>query len=73
MEAAAKSFYNVPFHRILFTKVDEGITLGSMLNLAWKVNCPISYIAMGQRIPEDLESATPERITDLILRPHWRD
>jgi flagellar biosynthesis protein FlhF len=71
MEAAAKVYYEVPFHRILFTKVDEGITLGSMLNLAWKVNCPISYIAMGQRIPEDLEAATPEKITDLILSPHW--
>ena len=71
MEAAAKAFYHVPFHRVLFTKVDEGITLGSILNLAWKVNCPISYITMGQRIPEDLETATPEKITDLILRPHW--
>ncbi len=71
MEAVANAFYDVPFHRVLFTKVDEGITLGSMLNLAWKVNSPISYIATGQRIPEDLEPATPERITDLILRPYW--
>lgn len=71
MEVAAKGFYEVPFHRVLFTKVDEGITFGSMLNLAWKVNCPISYVAMGQRIPEDMEAATPEKITDLILRPHW--
>lgn len=71
MEATAKGFYDVPFHRVLFTKVDEGVAMGSMLNLAWKVNCPISYVAMGQKIPEDLEIATPELITDIILRPHW--
>ena len=71
MEAAAKGFYEVPFHRVFFTKVDEGVVLGPMLNLAWKLNCPISYVSTGQRIPEDLEVATPERITDLILKAHW--
>lgn len=28
MEAVAKGFYEVPFHRVLFTKVDEGVVLG---------------------------------------------
>ncbi len=42
-----------------------------MLNLAWELNCTISYVSTGQRIPEDLEVATPERITGLILKAHW--
>lgn len=42
-----------------------------MLNLAWKLNCTISYVSTGQRIPEDLEVATPERIIGLILKAHW--
>ncbi len=28
---------------------------------------PLSYFTTGQRVPEDIEVATPERLVDLIL------
>jgi flagellar biosynthesis GTPase FlhF len=35
--------------------------------LAARCGIPISFIGTGQRIPEDLERAEPERIVDRIL------
>jgi flagellar biosynthesis GTPase FlhF len=34
----------------------------------------MSYFTTGQRVPEDIEVATPERVVDLILNvSQWRD
>jgi flagellar biosynthesis GTPase FlhF len=36
------------------------------------VHLPLSYLTTGQRVPEDIEIATPERVVDLILNiSHW--
>jgi flagellar biosynthesis protein FlhF len=37
------------------------------LNEAARTGKPLSFFATGQRIPEDLEVATRERLLDLIL------
>jgi flagellar biosynthesis GTPase FlhF len=34
----------------------------------------MSYFTTGQRVPEDIEVATPERVVDLILNvSQWHD
>jgi flagellar biosynthesis protein FlhF len=54
--------------KLLFTKLDETETFGPILNEAVRTGKPISFLATGQQIPEDLEPATVERILELILR-----
>ncbi len=57
------------FHpsRLLFTKLDETDTHGSILNEAIRTGKPLSYFSRGPLIPEDLEEATKNRVIELIL------
>jgi len=52
---------------LVFTKLDETNVFGNIFNLAAKTHIPLSYFTMGQRVPEDMEVATKERVADLIL------
>jgi flagellar biosynthesis protein FlhF len=53
--------------RLLFTRMDETNSFGMILNEAARTGKPVSFLTKGQRIPEDIEEATPGRITGLIL------
>lgn len=61
------SFKRLGIDRIDWTKLDEASLFGSMYNGQFVTQRPVSYLCAGQRVPEDLEPATPERITRLIL------
>ncbi len=52
---------------MLLTKLDECDSLGVLLNIHLRNNCPISYLANGQKVPEDLVQATAELVSSLIL------
>ncbi len=54
--------------KLLFTKLDETDTFGPIFNEAARTGKPISFLAGGQRIPEDLEPATKDRILDLLWK-----
>jgi flagellar biosynthesis protein FlhF len=51
--------------RLLITKVDEADDLGELLRAPARLNLPVTYITTGQRVPEDIETATPERLAAL--------
>ena len=53
--------------RLLFTKLDETASYGPILNEAARTRKPLSFFTNGQRIPEDLESATAPRLLELLL------
>lgn len=52
---------------VVFTRLDEAGQFGSILNFSMKSKLPISLFSTGQKIPEDVEDATPERLVSLIL------
>jgi flagellar biosynthesis protein FlhF len=52
---------------IVFSKLDEATLYGSIYNVAQKTQLPLLYFTTGQRVPEDLEEATRERVAALIL------
>jgi len=56
-----------PVKSLFFTKIDETSKPGLLLNLPVKTGLPVSYISTGQRVPEDLEVLTPERMASYIL------
>ncbi|HSC55573.1 MAG TPA: hypothetical protein VLC51_00125, partial [Nitrospira sp.] len=55
------------FTRLLFTKLDETTGVGGAFDLMRKTGVPLSYFCVGQRVPEDLELARPERLAALLL------
>lgn len=54
--------------KVVFTKIDESESFGNMINLLMKGNLQIAYFTTGQRVPEDIEVATPAKLADMILR-----
>ena len=53
--------------RLLFTRLDETSSFGPILNEAARTGKALSFFSNGQRIPEDLETASRARLTELIL------
>lgn len=53
--------------RLLFTRLDEAKVFGPLFNAMKESGRPLSYLAMGVRVPEDLEVATPVRIAELLV------
>ena len=52
---------------LLFTKLDETGSYGPVFSEAVRTGKPLSFFTTGQRIPEDLQAASPERVLDLVL------
>jgi flagellar biosynthesis protein FlhF len=53
--------------RLLFTRLDETESLGPIFNEAARTRKPLSFFATGQRIPEDLEAVTWDRLVERLL------
>ncbi len=53
---------------IIFTKLDEAYSYGSIYNIFKVYDKPISYLTNGQRIPNDIQAVSPSKLTNLILR-----
>ena len=63
------NFGLVPIHRMLFTKLDETKNYGMLLNLSvGSGGIPISFLTIGQNVPDDLEIADPKVISRLIIK-----
>jgi flagellar biosynthesis protein FlhF len=54
-------------NRLLFTKLDETTTFGPIFNEAARTRKPLSFFATGQRIPEDLETASAASLIGRLL------
>ena len=65
------NYERLGYDQLLFTKLDETISVGNLLTLMREVTWPVSYFATGRRIPEDLETASPERILAQLLPPSF--
>jgi flagellar biosynthesis protein FlhF len=56
--------------RLLFTKLDETSTFGPIFNELVRTQKPISYVADGQRVPEDFHAVRGEELLDFVLCAH---
>ncbi|MBI5444838.1 MAG: flagellar biosynthesis protein FlhF [Deltaproteobacteria bacterium] len=54
--------------RLLLTKLDETECLGPLLGLPLASRLPLSYLTVGQNVPDDLEEATPARVAEYLCR-----
>jgi flagellar biosynthesis protein FlhF len=67
MTAIIQRFRKLHPDYLVVTKIDETAAFGALLNVAVQSHLPLSYFTMGQRVPEDMEVATRERVADLLL------
>lgn len=68
LHQSIERFGLMPVDRLLFTKLDESVTFGSIVNTQMRETVPLSYFTTGQRVPEDIEIATTNRLADLVIR-----
>ncbi len=67
IQLAIDRFAGVRADKLIFTKLDEAPHVGTMLNVLRKVNKPLSYVTIGQAVPEDIEVACGRRLAQMIL------
>lgn len=65
---AVRGFNGVNIDSLTFTKLDEGRPWGSVINTAVLSGSPVAYLTTGQRVPEDIEIATRERLVDFFIQ-----
>ncbi len=61
------NFKSVGISSIIFTKIDETTGIGGLLSISKKYNIPVSYITNGQKVPDDIEDATKDRLTEIFI------
>ncbi len=52
---------------LVFSKLDETSAYGCIYNVQRRCGLPLLYFTVGQRVPEDIEKASAERVVDLVL------
>lgn len=62
-----KRFSTAKLDGVIFTKLDESTSYGSIFNHAIRFKLPLAYLTTGQNVPEDIEQASRERLIDLLL------
>jgi flagellar biosynthesis protein FlhF len=67
LRAAARRFHTRGVSRVIFTKLDEADGPASLLSVGVEVSCPVSCVANGQRVPDDLHPASGSALTNLVL------
>ena len=56
-----------PIKSYVFTKIDETQEYSGIFNQLIKTHIPVSWIGIGQRVPQDIEKASKAKIASLIL------
>lgn len=64
----AGEFQQVGYSKLIFTKIDQTETLGSILNVVSTLGIPASYLSDGQGVPDDIIEASPMKIAQLLFR-----
>ncbi len=62
-----KSYESMEYDHFIFTKMDETQSYGNIMNATYYSDKPISYISMGQVVPDDLKIATK----DILFKYAW--
>ncbi len=61
-------FAQVKPDKVIFTKTDETGSLGMIINLLRDSRYALSYVTTGQSVPDDIERATVDVLTNLLLK-----
>lgn len=70
MVEVVESFVAVQYNRIIFSKLDETNEYQSLLALAGRIKVPLSYMTIGQNVPDDIEVATADRLAVLAHKEY---
>lgn len=65
-EAAAK-FVDIQPDHVIFTKLDEAVSVGLVVNTLRRLNAKLSFVTTGQEVPDQIELGNADRIARLVV------
>ncbi len=63
----AEKFEIFNYNGLIFTKLDESVSFGNLLNLSSKIEIPIKFLTNGQTIPDDIIAADSDFVANLVI------
>lgn len=63
----ASEYRKIGYNRLIFTKLDETETCGSILNVVCRMGVPVAFVAYGQNVPDDITAVNPKKLAGLLL------
>lgn len=67
MLRAAERFAQLRPSNVIFTKLDEAVNFGVLLNVAKRIELSLSFVTTGQEVPDHIEPGHPDRLARLVL------
>jgi flagellar biosynthesis protein FlhF len=67
MSAITHNFSKFGLDKVLFTKADETVTFGSIINLLYDFDLSLSYLTDGQNVPDDIRPMDVDKLADWLL------
>jgi flagellar biosynthesis protein FlhF len=65
LDETVRRFERYSIDKLIFTRLDESRTFGSIINVLLRNNLPLSYLTSGQHVTGELETATAGRLSEL--------
>lgn len=62
----AEKFKALNYNSVIFSKIDEAVTFGNILNISHNHDIPIMFLTNGQVIPDDILSVNPTFLANLV-------
>lgn len=62
----AEKFKTLRYNSVIFSKVDEAVAYGNIMNLAVTHTAPVMFLTNGQVIPDDILSVNPAFLASLV-------
>lgn len=63
----ADAYMAITEFALIFTKLDETVSLGNLLNIKLRTDAPLSYVTYGQNVPDDIENFNPQKTVKQLL------
>ncbi len=67
LDRARRAVGTIPLDFCIATKVDEAGGLAQVYNWLWNTRIPLTHLATGQKVPDDLEQATSSTVMRWML------
>ena len=67
------SFSFLDVDTFIFTKFDETKIFGNVFSLVYETGKPVSFLCLGQEVPDDIMAARSEFLVDCVLQGFNKD
>ncbi|MDY6851387.1 MAG: flagellar biosynthesis protein FlhF, partial [Thermodesulfobacteriota bacterium] len=70
MAAVIRQVRGLPIEGLVISKIDETNSYGNVINNLIKFKKPVLFLTNGQKVPDDIITATPEGLAGMITNGH---